>query len=214
MQRVAVIDYGMGNLRSVSKALEVVTQGQSEILVSSDPDTILTASHVVFPGVGAIRDCMLELQQRGLDAVIREVAQTKPLLGICLGMQALLSHSEENNGIHTLGLFSGEVKHFDSPISPNGEKLKVPHMGWNEVKQHCEHPLWKNIEQDARFYFVHSYYAAPENPAVVAGTSCYPEPFTAAIYQNNVFATQFHPEKSQRAGLQLLENFVNWDGQS
>jgi glutamine amidotransferase len=213
MRRVAVIDYGMGNLRSVSKALEVVTQGQDEIIVTADPDTILSASHVVFPGVGAIRDCMTEVTQLGLDKVILEVAQSTPLLGICLGMQALLIRSEENNGIDTLGRFEGEVKHFGQPVDAQGQKLKVPHLGWNEVEQRCDHPVWANIDQNERFYFVHSYYAAPVDEAVIAGTAAYPETFTAAIYRNNVFAAQFHPEKSQRAGLQLLENFVNWNGQ-
>lgn len=214
MRRVAVIDYGMGNLRSVSKALEAVSHQQAEVIVSSDPDTILSASHILFPGVGAIRDCIAELKRLSLDQVVIEAAGTKPFLGICLGMQALLSHSEENKGINALGVIPGEVKRFNKLVAADGEKLKVPHMGWNEVHQTCDHPLWKNIEQDSRFYFVHSYYVSPADPAVIAATSSYPDEFAAALYQNNVFAAQFHPEKSQRAGLQLLENFVNWDGQS
>jgi glutamine amidotransferase len=213
MRRVAVIDYGMGNLRSVSKALEVVTHGQDEIIVTADPNLIKSASHVVFPGVGAIRDCMAEITQLGLDKVILDVSKQTPFLGICLGMQALLSHSEENNGIEALGVFDGEVKHFGQPVDAQGQKLKVPHMGWNEVEQRCEHPLWNKIEQNERFYFVHSYFVSPADEAVIAGSTDYPETFTAAIYRNNVFAAQFHPEKSQRAGLQLLENFVNWNGQ-
>lgn len=214
MRRVAVIDYGMGNLRSVSKALEAVSGDQADIIVSANPDTILSASHVVFPGVGAIRDCIAELQRLQLDQVVVEAASSKPFLGICLGMQALLSHSQENNGIDALGVIPGEVKFFDKPADADGNKLKVPHMGWNRVHQTCDHPLWNNIEQDSRFYFVHSYYVSPADPAVVAGTSQYPDDFAAAIYRDNVFAAQFHPEKSQHAGLQLLENFVNWDGQS
>lgn len=213
MRRVAVIDYGMGNLRSVSKALEAVSN-QVTVDVTSDPDIILSASHVLFPGVGAIRDCIAELQRLGLDEVIKEAADSKPFMGICLGMQALLSHSEENNGTAALDIIPGEVKHFDKPIDSNGNKLKVPHMGWNQVNQTISHPLWKNIEQDSRFYFVHSYFVSPTDKNVIAGTSRYPETFTAALYKENVFAAQFHPEKSQRAGLQLLENFVNWDGQS
>ncbi len=213
MHHIAVIDYGMGNLRSVSKALEAVSSNAS-VVVTSDPKTILSASHVLFPGVGAIRDCMAELKQLELEDVILQAAQEKPFLGICLGMQALLSHSEENNGVDTLNLFSGSVKLFRPDASVNGEKLKVPHMGWNQVHQTCSHPLWKNIEQNSRFYFVHSFYAEPTDKAVIAGTSAYPDDFAAALYKDNIFAAQFHPEKSQRAGLQLLENFVNWDGQS
>ncbi|WP_297809359.1 imidazole glycerol phosphate synthase subunit HisH [uncultured Methylophaga sp.] len=214
MRRVAVIDYGMGNLRSVSKALEAVSADQAEIIVSADPGTILSASHVVFPGVGAIRDCIAELKRLQLDQVVIEAAGSKPFLGICLGMQALLSHSEENHGVDALDVIPGEVKFFDKPVADNGDKLKVPHMGWNRVHQTCDHPLWQNIEQDSRFYFVHSYFVSPADPAVVAGTTPYPDDFAAAIYRDNVFAAQFHPEKSQHAGLQLLENFVNWDGQS
>lgn len=214
MRRVAVIDYGMGNLRSVSKAVEAVSSDKAEVIVSSDPDTILSASHVLFPGVGAIRDCIAELKRLQLDQVVIEAAKTKPFLGICLGMQALLSHSEENNGIDALDIIPGKVRFFDKLVSENGEKLKVPHMGWNQVHQACVHPLWNNIEQDSRFYFVHSYYVSPADPAVVAGTTRYPDEFASAIYRDNVFAAQFHPEKSQHAGLQLLENFVNWDGQS
>ncbi len=213
MHHIAVIDYGMGNLRSVSKALEAVSSNAS-VVVTSDPKTILSASHVLFPGVGAIRDCMAELKQLELEDVILQATQEKPFLGICLGMQALLSHSEENNGVDTLNLFSGSVKLFRPDASVNGEKLKVPHMGWNQVHQTCSHPLWKNIEQNSRFYFVHSFYAEPIDKAVIAGTSAYPDDFAAALYKDNIFAAQFHPEKSQRAGLQLLENFVNWDGQS
>lgn len=213
MHHIAVIDYGMGNLRSVSKALEAVSNNAS-VVVTSDPKTILSASHVLFPGVGAIRDCMAELKQLELEDVILQATQEKPFLGICLGMQALLSHSEENSGVDTLNLFSGSVKLFRPDASVNGEKLKVPHMGWNQVHQTCSHPLWKNIEQNSRFYFVHSFYAEPTDKAVIAGTSAYPDDFAAALYKDNIFAAQFHPEKSQRAGLQLLENFVNWDGQS
>lgn len=213
MHRIAVIDYGMGNLRSVSKALEAVSNNAS-VVVTSDPQTILSASHVLFPGVGAIRDCMAELKHLELEQVIKQAAQEKPFLGICLGMQALLTHSEENNGVNALDIFTGEVKLFQPAKNADGEKLKVPHMGWNQVHQTCLHPLWKGIEQNSRFYFVHSFYAVPEDKQVIAGTSAYPDDFAAALYKDNIFAAQFHPEKSQRAGLQLLENFVNWDGQS
>lgn len=213
MRRVAVIDYGMGNLRSVSKALETVSGQSAQVFISSRPEEILSASHILFPGVGAIRDCIDELKRLGLDEVVQEAAREKPFMGICLGMQAMLTHSEENNGIDALGIIPGEVKAFDKPQSEAGDKLKVPHMGWNQVHQTCDHPLWNNIEQDERFYFVHGYFVSPADPAVVAATTHYGADFASAIYRDNVFATQFHPEKSQRAGLQLLENFVNWDGQ-
>jgi imidazole glycerol-phosphate synthase subunit HisH len=214
MQHVAVIDYGMGNLRSVSKALENVASNDVAVEVTADPARILAASHVVFPGVGAIRDCISELQRLELDHVIREVAEKKPFLGVCLGMQALLSHSEENGGIDSLDIVPGNVQHFDIANNVNGERLKVPHMGWNKVNQTISHPLWNNIEQDSRFYFVHSYFVNPAESNVTAATTEYPDNFTSAIHKNNVFAVQFHPEKSQHVGLQLLKNFLSWDGQS
>jgi len=214
MSHVAVIDYGMGNLRSVSKALETVSNGIS-VEVTADPARILSASHVVFPGVGAIRDCVAELKRLKLDGVLRDViASGKPTLGICLGMQALLGHSEENGGTEGLDIISGHVEHFDIKPADNGEHLKVPHMGWNEVQQTSAHPLWSNIEQNSRFYFVHSYFVSPDDHAVTAASTDYPERFCSAIAKDNLFAVQFHPEKSQHVGLQLLENFLNWDGQS
>lgn len=209
MQRVAVIDYGMGNLRSVSQALEAVSEN-TQIDVTADPAIINQASHIVFPGVGAIRDCMAELERFELIDVVKQAAKNKPFLGICLGMQALLNHSEENQGTDTLGIIDGQVQLFDIA----DKTLKVPHMGWNQVNQSIQHPLWHNIEQNCRFYFVHSYFVKPDNPAVTAATTSYPEPFTSAVNKDNVFAVQFHPEKSQHAGLQLLHNFLNWDGQS
>lgn len=214
MQHVAVIDYGMGNLRSVSKALENVASNDVAVEVTADPARILAASHVVFPGVGAIRDCISELQRLELDHVIREVAEKKPFLGVCLGMQALLSHSEENGGIDSLDIVPGNVQHFDIANNVSGERLKVPHMGWNKVNQTISHPLWNNIEQDSRFYFVHSYFVNPTESNVTAATTEYPDNFTSAIHKDNVFAVQFHPEKSQHVGLQLLKNFLSWDGQS
>jgi glutamine amidotransferase len=214
MSRVAVIDYGMGNLRSVSKALETVA-GDVIVEVTSDPTRIQTAGHVVFPGVGAMRDCVAELKRLELDDIIRRVISNgTPTLGICLGMQAMLSDSEENSGTEGLNIIAGNVRHFDIKPSANGEHLKVPHMGWNQVHQTSVHPLWHKIEQDSRFYFVHSYFVDPEDPSVTAATTDYPDAFTSAIHKDNVFAVQFHPEKSQHAGLQLLENFLNWDGKS
>lgn len=211
MATIAVIDYGMGNLRSVSKALEYVS-GSDWVEVTYDPDHIRRADRVVFPGVGAIRDCMSELQRLELLEVIREVAQAKPFLGICLGMQALLGHSEENRGVDAIGLVPGRVRYFGTALAEVSGRFKVPHMGWNRVHRDREHPLWRGIPNDSWFYFVHSYYAAPENPADVAGTSNYGIDFTAAVARENIFATQFHPEKSQHAGLDLLANFVRWDG--
>lgn len=210
MQRVAVIDYGMGNLQSVSKALETVAPDH-DIIITDNPDTIFNADRVVFPGVGAVGDCMSQLRKLDLDHVIRHVANEKPFLGICLGMQALLSHSQENGGTNTLNIIDGEVVYFDQAAA---QQLKVPHMGWNQVSQIRSHPLWQDIDDDSRFYFVHSYYAQPTAYESVFGESDYSLQFSAAIGHKNVFAVQFHPEKSQHAGLQLLKNFVHWDGLS
>jgi len=209
MTHIAVIDYGMGNLRSVSKALEAVANGVP-VEVTADPERILSASHIVFPGQGAIRACLAEVQRLGLTGVIQQVAAEKPFLGICIGMQLLLTHSDENEGVDGLDIISGNVHHFDMADSPH---LKVPHMGWNQVHQTSTHPLWQGIEQDSRFYFVHSYYVEAEDQAVVAATTEYPNIFTSAVAKDNVFAVQFHPEKSHHAGLKLLENFLNWNGQ-
>ncbi|MFP5411212.1 MAG: imidazole glycerol phosphate synthase subunit HisH [Gammaproteobacteria bacterium] len=208
---IAVIDYGMGNLRSVAKALEKVCD--AKVLVTADPDLIRKADRVVFPGVGAIRDCMQEIGTRGIEEVVREVAAQKPFLGICLGMQLLMRHSEENDGCDALGILPGEVKYFgDDLLGERMEKLKVPHMGWNQVHQTCEHPLWQGIAQDGRFYFVHSYYVRMDDEKLVAGRCEYGVEFAAAVARDNIFAVQFHPEKSQLAGLTLLANFTRWDG--
>ncbi len=209
---LAVMDYGMGNLRSVANAVRKVAP-DVEVLVSSKPEDILAADRVIFPGVGAIRDCMAEILAAGFDQVVAEVSQSKPMLAICVGMQALLSHSAENNGVDCLGLFEGDVKLFPGGEDAQGAALKVPHMGWNTVEQTVAHPLWEGIENHARFYFVHSYYVMPDNKALLAGTSDYGVPFAAALAKDNVFATQFHPEKSHTSGLQLLHNFVQWSGE-
>lgn len=212
---VAVIDYGMGNLHSVESALRYVADGDASIIVTADPDKILAADRVVFPGVGAIRDCMAEILRLGVDQVVAEAAKTKPLLAICVGMQALMEHSEENAGVDCLGLFEGRVKFFGRNLKDDqGRALKVPHMGWNQVHQLAEHPLWNDIEQDSRFYFVHSYYVQAKQSGLVAATTDYGVPINAALSRDNVFAAQFHPEKSSTAGLQLLSNFLHWDGQS
>jgi imidazole glycerol-phosphate synthase subunit HisH len=208
---IAVIDYGMGNLRSVSKALEHVAPA-AKVLVTSDPHAVMQAQRVVFPGQGAMPDCMREMEARGLHQAVVEAAQTKPFLGICIGMQMLFEHSEEGN-VAGLGLFPGKVLRFphEAMVNAAGEKLKVPHMGWNQVYQAQSHPLWAGIEDGARFYFVHSYYCEPATPDWIAGTTNYPFPFTSAVARDNIFAVQFHPEKSATAGLALLSNFVRWD---
>lgn len=210
MSSVVVIDYGMGNLHSIAKALQHAGSG-AKIEVSGDPSTISNADRVVFPGVGAIRDCMAQLRDRDLVAVIEAAARTRPFLGICLGMQALLSHSEENGGVEGLGLFKGEAVRFpEGATLPSGETLKVPHMGWNRVVQALPHPLFEGISAGSWFYFVHSYFARPENESEILATTDYPGPFASALIQGHVAAVQFHPEKSQEAGLRLLQNFLSW----
>lgn len=211
MSSVAVIDYGMGNLHSIAKALQHANPSVNVQIVSNTA-AIQQADRVVFPGVGAIRDCMQALNTSSLSAVIKDVAASKPFLGICLGMQALLTDSEENDNTSCLDIFPGHVVHFPSGLVDSDDTiLKIPHMGWNKVKQK-PHPLWEDIPQDSRFYFVHSYYAVPDNSDDTIATSHYPDEFTCALAKDNIFAMQFHPEKSQTVGLQLLKNFLNWDG--
>ncbi|AKX59451.1 imidazole glycerol phosphate synthase subunit HisH [Thiopseudomonas alkaliphila] len=209
MQTVAVIDYGMGNLHSVAKALENV--GAHRVLVSSDSQVIREADRVVFPGVGAIRDCMAEIKRLGFDQLIHEVSQDRPFLGICVGMQALFERSAENQGVEGLALFQGTVEQFQ-PIEELGERLKVPHMGWSQVEQTLAHPLWHLIPDQARFYFVHSFHVQAAESKQVAGRTHYGVDFAAAVAAGSRFAVQFHPEKSQQPGLQLLQNFIRWDG--
>jgi imidazole glycerol-phosphate synthase subunit HisH len=208
---IAVVDYGMGNLRSVSKALEHVAQTK-KVVVTSEPELIYEAERVVFPGQGAMPDCIRELDLRGLRKSVIEATHQKPFLGICIGLQMLFEHSEEG-GAAGLGIFSGEVKRFasESMHDVDGNKLKVPHMGWSRVDQKIKHPMWSDIEDGERFYYVHSYYVVPKEPTLIAGQTSYPDPFTCAIAKNNLFAVQFHPEKSAQAGLQLLSNFVHWN---
>jgi glutamine amidotransferase len=209
MQSIAVIDYGMGNLRSVAKAIEHVAP-QARVTITADLAEIRRADRVVFPGQGAMPDCMREMTASGLREVLLESAATKPFLGICVGMQMLFDHSEEGN-TPGLGLFAGDVRRFpDGQSGPDGAPLKVPHMGWNEVVQARPHALWQGIESGSRFYFVHSFYPAPTEAKVSTGESDYGLHFTCAIARNNIFGVQFHPEKSAQAGLKLFANFVSW----
>ncbi len=248
MNTVAVIDYGMGNLRSVAKAIEhvslpawwhslprgwhrfcvnhvkpvydalrkvVLFASGTRVILTSDPSVIRRADRVVFPGQGAIAGCMTALDQCHLRDAVLDAVQSKPFLGICLGLQALFEFSEEGGGVKGLGVLPGRVPRFppDRMRDPEtGQALKVPHMGWNQVRQTRPHALWKGIPDNARFYFVHSYYADAAERRHVAGETEYGLRFTSAAARANIFAVQFHPEKSAAAGLQLLENFMDWDG--
>lgn len=211
MKTVAIIDYGMGNLHSARKAVEHVAP-DTRVLVTDNADHIREADRVILPGVGAIRDCMAEIRRLGVDKLVREVSRDRPFLGICVGMQALMSRSEENGGVDCINLFPSEVRFFGENLVENGERLKVPHMGWNEVYHAMAHPLWQGIPDGDRFYFVHSYYAEAEGNPDIAGRSHYGVDLAAAVARGNIFAVQFHPEKSARAGLQLLKNFTDWNG--
>jgi glutamine amidotransferase len=211
MADIAVVDYGMGNLRSVEQAVRKVAPG-AHVIVTGEPEVIAGAGRVVFPGQGAAPDCMREIRTRHLDRVLAGVvAEGKPFLGICMGLQVLFEHSEEGD-TPCLGMFPGKVVRFARDLKDaQGNKLKVPHMGWNQVHHHGQHPLWEGIAQDARFYFVHSYHVQPRDTTIVQASSDYPQPFVCAVARGNLFAVQFHPEKSAAAGLRLLQNFVNWN---
>ena len=211
MSIVVVLDYGTSNLRSVAKALEFVAENKHQIIVSDQQEQILAADRVVFPGQGAIGQCMASLKEKGLDDVVRECIKTRPFLGLCLGLQSLLDESDEDGGIQGLGIIPGRVIRFkDNMKDEHGCVCKIPHMGWNQVYQMKKHPLWKGIEDGTRFYFVHSYYVQPENKNDIAAKTDYAAEFTSAAARDNIFATQFHPEKSQKAGLTLLKNFLSW----
>jgi glutamine amidotransferase len=212
MTDIAVVDYGMGNLRSVAKALAHVAPDRT-IVVSADPAVIGAAERVVLPGQSAMPDCIRGLTDSGLTDVVLDAARTRPFLGICLGMQMLFDESEEGP-TRCLSVLAGRVVRFrdEAMTAPDGSRLKVPHMGWSPVHQKRAHPLWADVPEGSRFYFAHSYHPAPADGDATAGTTDYPLAFTCAIARDNIFATQFHPEKSHRAGLQLLANFVAWDG--
>jgi len=211
MTRVALLDYGMGNLHSAAKALECVAP-DAKVEVTADPAVVKQCDRVVFPGVGAIRDCMAEIRRLHLDEIVHDAVRSKPVLGICVGMQAMFSFSEENNGVECLDVFPGRVQFFGEHLKDaSGAVLKVPHMGWNQVTQVVKHPLWKGIADESRFYFVHSYYVSGAHECT-AGKAVYGVDIAAAVARDNVFAVQFHPEKSAATGLKLLENFMRWDG--
>ena len=203
MQNIAIVDYGMGNVRSVQKALEHVAPNDN-IFLTDDATLINAADRIVFPGQGAIGACMQKLENHQLVDAIKQATNEKPFLGICLGLQLLFDYSQENGGTQGLSILAGDVVHFPK------SNLKIPHMGWNKVEQTQDHPLWHNIKNNARFYSVHSYYVRQIDSSVVAGISDYGIEFTCAVAKKNLFAVQFHPEKSQHDGLQLLKNFVNW----
>ncbi|MFA6902112.1 MAG: imidazole glycerol phosphate synthase subunit HisH [Gallionellaceae bacterium] len=210
MVDIAVIDYGMGNLRSVHNALSAVAPDAS-IVVTGDPDVVAQAGRVVFPGQGAMPDCMRELDMRNLRNAVLDAAHNKPFLGICIGLQMLFERSTEGD-VPCLGVLPGQVVRFEHDLhDAEGNRLKVPHMGWNQVHYSVGHPLWQGIAQDERFYFVHSYYVQPSQVALVQAESNYPLPFVCAVARDNLFAVQFHPEKSHTAGLQLLKNFASWN---
>ena len=216
MKKLVVVDYGMGNLRSVAKAFEFVARESAmdiNVVISSSPSEVAAADRVAFPGQGAMPDCMREMDARGLRKPILEATRSKPFLGLCIGLQMLFDSSEEGN-VKGLGVLPGKVVRFpaDRMTGAEGEKLKVPHMGWNQVYQSQSHPMWAGIADASRFYFVHSYHVDTPEPGLVAGSSRYAYGFTCAVARNNIFAVQFHPEKSQSAGLRLLANFVSWDG--
>jgi glutamine amidotransferase len=215
-QTVAVVDYGMGNLRSVSQALMHVAAGtDSRVTVTSSPDDVLAAERVVLPGQGAMRDCMAELERSGLKPAVLDAAQRKPLFGVCIGMQMLLDHSEEQD-TPGLGLVPGRVRRFrlEGRLQSDGSHFKVPQMGWNEVwplrHRGARHALWTDVPDGAFFYFVHSYYACPSDECHTAAQTDYGGRFTCAIARDNIFATQFHPEKSSQHGLTLYRNFLSW----
>ena len=209
MTHVAIVDYGMGNLRSVARAIEHVAP-EARVQITGSAADIAAADRIVFPGQGAMRDCMRHLDESGLREAVLAAARNKPLLGVCVGEQMLFDRSEEGP-TDGLGVFPGEVRRFGGELFEGAERLKVPQMGWNRVRQTQSHPLWAGVPDNAYFYFVHSYYAAPTDPSLTAGQTDYGLAFTCAVARDNIFATQFHPEKSAALGLQIYRNFVHWN---
>lgn len=210
--KIAIVDYGMGNLHSVVKSMELVAEHHAAVVLTADASIIDAADKVVFPGQGAMPDCMAHLEESGLIASVRRAAAEKPFLGICVGAQLMFEQSAEGPTA-SLGIFKGEVVRFpaEQMLDAQGQKLKVPHMGWNEMFITREHPLWAGIADGERFYFVHSYHFKPAEDITVV-ESAYPYRFAAAVARDNIFAIQCHPEKSSAAGLKLLQNFVHWNG--
>jgi len=206
---IAIVDYGMGNLLSVAKAIERVAP-ETDVVITSRPGDVDAAERVVFPGQGAMPDCMRYLRETGLENAVRRAAQDKPLLAICVGEQMLFDRSEEGETTG-LGLIAGSVVRFAVQEAPAEARLKIPHMGWNQVRQSRPHPLWRDVPDGSYFYFVHSYYARPVDPGLAVGQADYGGVFTCAVARDNIFATQFHPEKSAAAGLAIFENFVRWN---
>jgi glutamine amidotransferase len=211
MNKIVVVDYGMGNLRSVAQALMHVAP-EAEVTVSAEADAIRAADRIVLPGQGAMPDCMQSLRASGLLEALMEAVQNKPLFGVCVGEQMLFDSSEEGDA-RCLGLLPGKVVKFqlDGQIQPDGSRFKVPQMGWNQVRQRKSHPIWDGVADGSYFYFVHSYYAVPDQMDHALGETVYGLPFCCAAGRDNIFATQFHPEKSASAGLQLYKNFVHWN---
>jgi len=211
MKKIVVVDYGMGNLRSVAQALRAVAP-EADVLISGEVADIESADRIVLPGQGAMPDCMRSLRESGVQEALMVAARNKPLLGVCIGEQMLFDGSEEGDAAG-LGLLPGKVVRFqlDGQLQEDGSRFKVPQMGWNQVRQNASHPMWQDIADNSYFYFVHSYYARPERDAHTVGTTVYGAPFSCAVARDNIFATQFHPEKSAATGLQLYKNFVHWN---
>lgn len=211
MNKIVVVDYGMGNLRSVAQALRAVAP-EANVLISGEVADIQSADRIVLPGQGAMPDCMSSLRNSGVQEAVLAASRNKPLFGVCVGEQMLFDLSEEGN-TPGLGLLPGKVVRFDldGQLQADGSRFKVPQMGWNRVQQSRSHALWQDIPDQEYFYFVHSYYARPENAEHIVGMTDYGQLFACAVARDNIFATQFHPEKSAHAGLQLYKNFVHWN---
>ncbi|WP_082507626.1 MULTISPECIES: imidazole glycerol phosphate synthase subunit HisH [unclassified Duganella] len=212
MKKIVVVDYGMGNLRSVAQALRAVAP-EAEVMISGDPAAIDAADRIVLPGQGAMRDCMGSLRESGVQEALMRAAASKPMMGVCVGEQMLFDASEENGSTPGLGLLPGKVVRFqlEGQLQEDGSRFKVPQMGWNQVRQRMPHAMWDGIPDHAWFYFVHSYFAQPEIDAQNVGETVYGQPFCCAVARDNIFATQFHPEKSAATGLQLYKNFIHWN---
>ncbi len=213
-QTIVIVDYGMGNLHSVKKAVEHVADKNTQVIVSNQASCIDSANRIILPGQGAIAGCMQHIKDGGLYQSIETAAKNKPFMAICVGPQLLMEHSEENGGVEGFGIFKGNCKRFSDDLPKRNPPLKIPHMGWSQVKQQEQqgktHPLWKNIPDNSRFYFVHSYYLEPQNDGIIVGTCDYGHVFASALAHENIFTTQCHPEKSAEVGLQLFKNFIEW----